>query len=483
MPTFTWSPFVLGKNKNILRHFQLLLVVFTVVVLTTSTIAYSLAATQLKEQLVLKCQALAATVAAVIAEDSDGYAQFLAKMDTQTDYYQRTKKLMMKIKKVNVQHVEYIYTTRCVDENTIMYVIGGEPSSSPVYTAPGVKDVITEAERQAYATQRPTMSRIFEETTYGLRLSAFQPIFHKDTGEFLGMVGADVISEQYNSIMRIVLIQTIISILAGLAVFALATHWFSGKVNMIVNRQRYDAHQAEQKLAMENATLERVSRMKSDLMTTISHEARTPLAVLASYAGLVSLNLKRKGADLETAADLDRVVSEAQRVAELIDSMKKLTLSDGVGTSRAELDFGELIHEVAKLYKPLLERNGVSLELDIEGEFPVYANPEELTQVVFNIVQNAKDHTEQGSVSISATKKDGCVTVSIADTGCGIEEDLLPEIFVQGVKGSKGGAGIGLAICKEIMEAHGGTISVTNHNGAVVTLTLPEYHQGCEDES
>ena len=472
---------MLGKNTNILRHFQLLLVIFTVVVVTTSTVAYILAATQLKEQLVLKCQALAATVAAVIAEDSEGYAQFLAKMDTQTDYYRRTKKLMMKIKSVNLQHVEYIYTTRRVDENFIMYVIGGEPPSSAVYTAPGMKDSITKTERQAYATQSPSMSDIFEKTTYGLRLSAYQPIFHKDTGEFLGMVGADIISEQYNSIMRIVLIQTVISILAGLAVFALATHWFSGKVNMIVNRQRYDAHQAEQKLAMENAALERLSRMKTDLMTTISHEARTPLAVLASYAGLVSLNLKRKGADLETAADLDRVVSEAQRVAELIDSMKKLTLFEGLTSSSAKLDFGELIHEVAKLYKPLLERNGVRLELDIEGEYLVYANPEELTQVVFNIVQNAKDHTEQGSVSIGAAKKDGQVIITIADTGSGVEPDLLPEIFVQSVKGVKGGAGIGLAICKEIMEAHGGTISVTNKNGAVVTLTLPEYHQGCED--
>ncbi len=465
---------MLSNNKNILRHFQLLLAVFAVVILTTGVVAYAFAATQLKNQLVLKCQALAATVAAVIAEDSDGYAAFLKNMDMDSEYYHRTKALMMKIKNVNLDHVEYIYTTGRVDENTIMYVIGGEAPSSPVYTAPGVRDAITKAEREAYDEKKAVMGKDFEDTTYGRRLSAYQPILHKSTGAFLGMVGADIISEQYNSIMRIFVIQTVICILAGLVVFSLATRWFSDKVNLIVNRQRYSAHEAEQKLAQENAALEWVNRVKTDLMATISHEARTPLAVLASYAGLVSLRLKRRGADTETAADLDKVVSEAQRVAGLIDSMKTLTLHGGAPTKRIPLDFGELIWQVAKLYRPLLERGGVDLRFFSEVKLPVFGNPEELTQVVFNVLQNAKDHTEQGSVSVSAVRENGYVIVTVADTGSGVAPEVLPRIFESGVKGAHGGAGIGLAISKKIMEAHNGTILVTNRNGAVVTLTLPE---------
>ncbi len=466
------------NNKNILRHFQLLLAIFAVVILTVGAVAYSVAAAQLKKQLVLKCQALAATVATVIEEDSDGYAAFVQNMDTQSDYYQRTKTLMMNIKKVNLRHVEYIYTTQRVDENTIMYVIGGEAPSSPVFTAPGVKDVITKAERIAYNEQQAVGGDNFEDTTYGRRISAYQPIFHKTTGKFLGMVGADIISEQYNSLMQIFVIQTIVSILAALAVFTLATHWFSGKVNMIVNRQRYAAYEAEQKLAMENAALERVNRMKTTLMDTISHEARTPLAVLASYAGLVSLNLKHKGTDMETAADLDKIVSEAQRVADLIDSMNKLTFSgeeEATLAERVQLDFGELIRQVAKLYMPLLERHDVALQLNIAGEFPVFGNPKELTQVIFNIVQNAKKYTEQGSISISVAKKNGHIVVSVADTGTGITPKLLPHIFERGVKGAQGGAGIGLAVCKEIIDTHNGTITITSNNGTVVTVTLPEY--------
>ena len=474
-----------GNNKKILRHFQLLLGIFAMVILATGAIAYTLAAAQLKNQLVLKCQALAATVAAVIAEDSDGYAMFLQNMDTQSDYYRRTKALMMKIKRVNQRHVEYIYTTRRAGENAIMYVIGGEHPSSPVYTGPGLQDAITAAERTAYGEQKAVVGEEFEDTTYGRRLSAYQPIFHKDTGEFLGLVGADITSAQYNSIMRIFVIQTVVSIFAGLVVFALATRWFSGKVNLIVNRQLYAAHQAEQKLAMENAALERMNRLKTDLMATISHEARTPLAVLASYAGLVSLSLKRKGVSKETAADLDKIVSEAQRVATLIDSMKKLTLHQAESTNRIPLDFGEMTRQVANLYRPLLERKGIDLRLNIAEQCWVCGNPEALTQVVFNILQNAKDHTEQGSVSVSAARENGSVIITIADTGTGIAPELLPRLFERGIKGkqeSHESAGIGLAISKEIMEAHSGTITIVSNEGATVTLTLPKYRKEAADE-
>ncbi|MFT3958511.1 MAG: ATP-binding protein [Desulfovibrio sp.] len=103
----------------------------------------------------------------------------------------------------------------------------------------------------------------------------------------------------------------------------------------------------------------------------------------------------------------------------------------------------------------------------------------ELTQVVFNIMQNAKDHTEQGSVFIRAARKNGSIIITVADTGSGIAPELLPRIFERGVKGANGGAGIGLAICKEIMDAHGGCIRIANNNGtgAVVTLTLPEHRE------
>ncbi len=234
----------------------------------------------------------------------------------------------------------------------------------------------------------------------------------------------------------------------------------------------------EQKLTLENASLERLNRLKTDLMTTISHEARTPLAVLASYAGIVSIGLRQKGVDEQTAADLDKIVYEAKRVANLIDRMKEVTVNAPESPERPEhirFDMGDLISQTAGLYRPVLERAGVRLEVSIAGELPVSGRPEELTQVMFNILDNAKKYTEQGGVAVTAEKRTGVVMLTVSDTGTGVAPELLPRIFERGVKGDEPGTGIGLSICKEIIEAHGGTITAKNKEtgGTEVTVSLP----------
>lgn len=230
-------------DRRTLTHFKWLFVLLSAVLVTTGLVSYQIAAQQLKEQLSRRCHALAATVSAVIAEDSDGYAAFLEDMDMESEYYQRTKSLMMKLKEVNVEHVTYIYTVVQVDEDTAMYVIGGEPPDSPVYTAPGVMDhAVTEAWRTAFREQRAVWGEDFISTPYGIRLSSYAPIFHKETGEFMGLVGADVILSQYGGVTKLFVIQTAIGLFAGMLVFAAAIWRLSGSVNVIIGKERYEAN-------------------------------------------------------------------------------------------------------------------------------------------------------------------------------------------------------------------------------------------------
>jgi len=239
-----------------------------------------------------------------------------------------------------------------------------------------------------------------------------------------------------------------------------------------------EARENERRLAYENAALDRMNILKEKLMSTISHEARTPLAVLASYAGLVAMELRDKGMDEQTTADLDTIAFEAKRVANLIDSMKRMTLSYEQPQERICLDIGEMAKQTAQLYLPILERGGITLDIQLAEHLPpVLGNPAELTQVLFNILQNARNHTESGSVSISSKYDDNYVTVCIADTGTGIEPQLLPDIFEQGVKGHGGGSGIGLAVCNEIIAAHGATIQIESElgKGTKVTIVFPAY--------
>ncbi|MCL2211387.1 MAG: hypothetical protein FWB95_05645, partial [Treponema sp.] len=161
------------------------------------------------EQLVFKCKSVALTVASVIASDSNGYKDFLNTLDIESDYYKHTKELMMNIKRANTEQVAYIYTEARVDDDTMMYVIGGEDPSSPAYTPPGVKDTLVAANREAYDMRLPIAGNNFEDTEYGTRLSAYAPIIHKDTSEFLGLVGVDITKFQYNQVMNIILFETI----------------------------------------------------------------------------------------------------------------------------------------------------------------------------------------------------------------------------------------------------------------------------------
>jgi len=241
-----------------------------------------------------------------------------------------------------------------------------------------------------------------------------------------------------------------------------------------------NAQENERQLANENANLDRMNMLKEKLMSTISHEARTPLAILSSYAGLVAMELKDKGMDIQTTADLDTIAFEAKRVANLIDSMKNMTVSNEQVMEQMPIEFGDLVKQTANLYMPILERSHITLKLEIEQPIPlVFGNSAELTQVLFNLLQNARNHTNAGSITITVVSSFDLVTTCIEDTGAGINPQLLPNIFKRGVTGDGSGSGIGLAICKEIITTHDGTIQIESilGEGTKVTVTLPVYNE------
>lgn len=237
---------------------------------------------------------------------------------------------------------------------------------------------------------------------------------------------------------------------------------------------------AEQRLAEENAALARINRLRAEMIATISHEARTPLAVLASYASLVSLEMQEKHTDPQMISDLDKIAYEAKRVAGLIDRMKNLPIRKEKAVKWLAFDLGGLVKQTAELYQHILDRAGVVLVTDIADDSPpMFGNPEELTQVVFNLLQNAKNHTMSGSVTVALKVEGNGFLVSVADTGKGIPPELLPYVFEHGTHGGEG-TGIGLAVCREIISAHGGDITIESEpgKGTVVIITLPVYHGG-----
>lgn len=129
------------------------------------------------------------------------------------------------------------------------------------------------------------------------------------------------------------------------------------------------------------------------------------------------------------------------------------------------------------MYQSLLARKGNTLEVRVEPGLPqVRGNAEQIGQVLINLLSNANRHMKNGTVTIRAEAVPGAVRVTVADTGEGISPELLSRVFQRFVRGDGEGTGLGLPICKDIVETHGGEIGIESElgGGTRVWFTLPE---------
>ena len=128
----------------------------------------------------------------------------------------------------------------------------------------------------------------------------------------------------------------------------------------------------------------------------------------------------------------------------------------------------------------MLKKNKNRLTLSVPEDLPeVYANANEITQVVLNLITNSNNHTEGGEIAIGLKAERGELVVTVSDTGTGILPEFLPRVFERGVTDG-GGAGIGLNICRQIIEAHGGEVGIESNRtgGTTVWFTLPTMQEG-----
>src|SRR5881397_3964250 len=211
-----------------------------------------------------------------------------------------------------------------------------------------------------------------------------------------------------------------------------------------------------------------------------SHELKTPLTVLR---GGVERAITTPGLPQDTLATLQ----EIKRMTELVDALLTLARADeGIAPLHREpVDLREIVEEARETGELLAEQAGVQMELATPPEpviVPVDAS--RIRQLILNLVTNAVKYTPSGgSVRMQLGQSDGRVTLTVADTGIGIAAGDLPHIFdrfwradsARTRTGERPGAGLGLAICKWIAEAHGGTIDVQSRpgRGTTFTVTLP----------
>jgi signal transduction histidine kinase len=217
------------------------------------------------------------------------------------------------------------------------------------------------------------------------------------------------------------------------------------------------------------AGLERQEQMRRDFIANAAHELRTPLTNLQGY-----LEALRDGVITADRATYESLWDEAERLVRLSRSLDALADRDAATARPAavELDLAAAIRAALDLAAPTLERAGLELVVDVPGRLPARANPDDLAQVLSNLISNAARYTPAGgTVTVRAERRPADLLVSIANSGEGIPTDDLERVFERFYRVEKsrdrarGGAGIGLAIVKQLVEAAGGEVGAESVDG------------------
>jgi two-component system sensor histidine kinase BaeS len=220
------------------------------------------------------------------------------------------------------------------------------------------------------------------------------------------------------------------------------------------------------------ARLETDETQRRTLLADVSHELRTPLTVITG-----SLEAMLDGVHPLDREHLEPILDETRVLERLVEDLRTVTLSEA-GTLPLHpepTDPDVIIGEVVRSFGPAAETAGVALVTEVTGDLPILEiDPVRIREVLTNLVANALRHTPAGgTVAIGGGATAETVTVTVRDTGAGIDPALLPHVFERFVKGGGShGSGLGLAISRGLVEAHGGSISVVSPAGGGTTFRV-----------
>ena len=228
-----------------------------------------------------------------------------------------------------------------------------------------------------------------------------------------------------------------------------------------------------------SAKISQNEKMQAEFISQLSHELRTPLTVINGWSETL---LADESMDADTRQGLKIISSEAARLTEMVMELLDFTrMQDGRMTLAVEVtDIRGEFEDTVYMYSSRLASDGIKLEyLDDGQDIPeIPCDGKRLRQVFLNILDNAAKHGGEGKrIEATMSLEEGNVVVRIRDFGPGIPEDELPLVKKKFYKGSASvrGSGIGLAVCDEIVEMHGGTLTLENAQGGgtLVTVKLP----------
>ncbi|MFD0715728.1 ATP-binding protein [Paenibacillus sp. GCM10027626] len=254
------------------------------------------------------------------------------------------------------------------------------------------------------------------------------------------------------------------------AIIGLSAYWFK----KFFRNAKANADLTEQ--------LKKADKLKDQFLANTSHELRTPLHGIMNIAQTVVNNEQDKMSG-KSIKDMQLLITISRRMKHMLgDLLDVARLQEHrIVLQKEPLKIQSVAPAVIAMLKFMVEGKPVQLQMNIaESTPPVMADEKRLVQILYNLMHNALKYTEKGTISITADTKDGTAVIHISDTGVGMDNETMTRVFLpyeQGVHGINDGRGIGLglSICKQLAELHGGALSVQSElgKGSVFSVSLP----------
>jgi signal transduction histidine kinase/class 3 adenylate cyclase/FixJ family two-component response regulator len=243
-------------------------------------------------------------------------------------------------------------------------------------------------------------------------------------------------------------------------------------ISMIYGYTRFQSGKTERERAM-NERLRSVDKMKDEFLANTSHELRTPLNGIIGIAESLHDGVAGELSE-RMRSNLSMIISSGKRLTNLVDSIldfSKLKIKD-LELQIKPVDIGSVTDIVLKISEPLIAGKELILKNEIKKDIlPVDGDENRLLQIMHNLVGNAIKFTKSGLITVSAKLIDDMVEVSVSDTGIGIPQDKIGDVFKSfeqldaSTAREYGGTGLGLAITKHLVELQGGTIRIESEVG------------------
>ena len=240
-------------------------------------------------------------------------------------------------------------------------------------------------------------------------------------------------------------------------------------------------------LALDNARsyeqLQAANRMKDEFLATLSHELRTPLNAILGYARMLRAGMLKDDKRDNALDTLERNATSLTQIVEDVLDVSRIAAGK-IRLNVQSFDLPVVMHDALATVMPGAEAKGVRIQSIVDPDIgPVSGDPDRLRQVMWNLLSNAVKFTPRGGrVQVRLQRVNPHIEISVSDTGVGIREDFLPHLFERFRQADStttrahGGLGLGLAIARQIVELHGGTIHASSGGegkGATFRVELP----------